>query len=118
MYSAELIENTTGIQQPNGPKSKLFGAVSMLMDWGRDKEHVGPGGKEPSRRLQLAHKQPHTQWHLLSRDCKVKFIVFPLLSLSVSSLLPSVYLLMNPSLIRRRCQHANKISSFNISLKL
>lgn len=43
-----------------------------------------------------------------------KFNVFSFITLSASVL---AVLLINPSLIRRRCQCANKISSFNIFLK-
>lgn len=50
----------------------------------------------------------------LGRDCQAEWAQRVLPSFLVSSL---VVLLISPSLIRRRCQHANKISSFNISLK-
>lgn len=92
------------------------GPASLQVDQGGSSEPVGLGGPEPSRRrLPLpAHGHHTSSGTSVGHDCQAESAQRVHPSFLESSL---VALLTSLSLIRRMCQHANRISSSNISLK-
>lgn len=92
------------------------GPASLQVDQGGSSEPVGLGGPEPSRqRLPLPTHGHHTSSGTsVGHDCQAESAQRVHPSFLESSL---VALLTSLSLIRRMCQHANRISSSNISLK-
>lgn len=92
------------------------GPASLQVDQGGSSEPVELGGPEPSRRRLplLAHRHRTSSGTSVGRDCQAESAQRVHPSYLVSSL---AALLTSLSLIRRMCQHANRISSCNISLK-
>lgn len=108
-------------RQSWGPNSNVGQKYPFigLVDQGRQQQACGArkhGAQQKAPAPAYPPEITHPVAPLLIVTAKLSSTYFSFFSSSVGSLLPSVIFLISPSTIRR-CQHANRISSFNLSLK-
>lgn len=101
-----------------GQKEPVFGPCLYAVDQGGQQQACGARRNRAEQKAPVPARPQVTTHPVAPRSVVTaklsKCNVFSFITLSVSVL---AVLLINPSLIRRRCQCANKISSFNIFLK-